>query len=551
VHFEINGEKSPTDKGNDMMRYTRLLHASTILLAMAGSAAIAAPAAFASELVIAAPADIEPANLDYQVDPYSQDILFDSFFTDPLIIVAPDGSLKPGLATEWSASADSKEFTLKLRPGVKFQDGTPFNAEAVKYNFARIKAPETASALLANNIGPLKSVEVVDDLTVKFKYDVPKVNFFSIAVTVPIWSPTAAKASTPQDFDKKLVGTGQFKLVEWKRNDHFSMVKWDGYSGANSVQEHKGPALVDKVTVKFIGEPSVLGSMVANGEADIGYSIPALSADQYRNASDASLLTKDQNGTGLSMTMNTAKPPLDNKDVRQALMYGHDMGAVNDLVYDGLYSRADGPLNNNHTCFWPGATTAYPHDVAKAKSLLDKAGWMDDGSGVRKAKGVKGVSDGTPLTIRWTILHHQEIGEAVQAQLKQIGVDLKIEKVPGTVQLDRVQRRDFDLMYERLRSSDPQILTDIYNPANDKPGGWFWSGFKNDELTKLVLDVSNNPDATARCDSAKKAQQLIMENAVVFPTLNEPVFVAVSKSVKGFKMGAEGTFFFLNDVSKN
>lgn len=534
-----------------MTRYTRLLHASTILLATAGLYAAAAPAVSASELVIAAPSDIEPANLDYQVDPYTPDILFDSFFTDPLIVIAPDGTFKPGLALSWEASADAKTFTMKLRPGVKFQDGTPFNAAAVKYNFERILAPETASALLANNLGPLKSVEVVDDLTVKFKYDVPKVNFFSIAATAPMWSPTAAKASTPQDFDKKLVGTGPFKLTEWVRNDHFTMVKWDGYGGWNSVQDHKGPALVDKVTMKFVGEQSVLGSMVANGEADIGYSIPALSADQYKNSSDADLLTKGQSGTGLSMTMNTAKPPLDNKDVRQALLYGHDMKAVNDLVYDGLYGAADGPLNNMHACFWQGAATMYPHDVAKAKALLDKAGWVDDGSGVRKAKGVKGVADGTPLTVRWTILHHQEIGEAVQAQLKEIGVDLKIEKVPGPVQLDRVQRRDFDLMYERLRSTDPQILTDIYNPANDKPGGWFWSGFKNDELTKLVLDVSNNPDATARCDSAKKAQQIIMENAVVFPTLSEPVFVAVSKSVKGFKMGAEGTFFFLNDVSKN
>jgi peptide/nickel transport system substrate-binding protein len=534
-----------------MKRSLALTRASALLVSTSFLCLTAlSTASFASDLIIAAPADIEPANLDYQVDPYTPDILFDSFMTDPLIVVAPDGSLKPGLASEWSSSTDAREYTLKLKPGVTFQDGTPFNAAAVKYNFERILAPETKSALLANNIGPLKSVEVVDDLTVKFKYDAPRVNFLSIVTTVPIWSPTAAKASTPQDFDKKLVGTGPFKLVEWVPNDHFKMVKWDGYGGWNSVQAHKGAALVDTVTIKFIGEKSVLGSMVANGEADIGYQIPALSADQYRSSDQYGLQIKGQSGTGLSMTMNTAKPPLDNKDVRQALLYGHDMKAVNDLVYDGLYTAADGPLNNEHRCYWPGATTAYPYDPAKAKGLLDKAGWKDDGSGIRKAQGVKGVADGTPLTIRWTILHHQEIGEAVQAQLREIGVDLKIELVPGTIQLGRVQKRDFDLMYERLRSSDPQILNDIYNPSFDKPGGWFWSGFKDDQLTKLVTDVATNPDDGARCESAKQAQKIVMDNAVVFPTLNEPVFVAISSKVKGFKMGAEGTSFFLNDVSK-
>lgn len=522
---------------------------NTLFMATALTAAPWASAYAAGDLVIAVPASIEPASLDYQVDPYTTTILFDSFMTDPLIVVAPDGSYTPGLALEWQASPDAKVFTLKLRPGVTFQDGTPFNAEAVKYNFERALAKETNSAQLANNIGPLKSMDIIDDLTIRFNYDQPWVTFFDIATKAPMWSPTAAKASTPQEFDKKLIGTGPFKLEEWVPNDHFKMVKWDGYGGWNSQQEHKGAAQVDSVTIRFVGEASVLGAMVANGEAQIAYQIPALSVDQYKDDDGFQIITKGQAGTGLSMIFNATKAPTDNKAVRQALLYGRDMKKVNELLFDGLYEASDGPLNNIHRCFWKGAETAYPYDPAKAKQLLQDAGWVADGDGVRKAKGVAGVADGTPLTVRYTVLHHQAIGEAVQAQLKEIGVDLKVEIVPGPIQLERVQKRDFDIMYERLRNSDPKILDDMWNPAYDQPGGWFWSGYKNDQLTTYLNDIRANPNNDVRCESAQKAQQMIMDEALMFPTLSDPSFVVMSKDVKGFKMGAEGTRFFLHDVS--
>jgi len=533
-----------------MHRLTRGLRLSSLLLATSVLALGAASSANAAgDLIIAVQASIEPANLDYQVDPYTTTILFDSFVTDPLVIVAPDGTYQPALATEWEIAPDAKTFTFKLRDDVIFQDGTPFNAEAVKYNFERILAPETASTQLAGNIGPLKEVQVVDEFTVRFVYDEPWVNFMDVARKAPLWSPTAAAASTPQEFDKLLVGTGPFKFSEWVPNDHITFVKWDEYGGWNSVQEHEGPALLDSVTIRFIGEPAVLGTVVDAGEAHIGFQIPALSTDMYVDSDRASLLSKGQAGTGLSMVMNVRKPPLDNKNVRQALLYGRDMAQINDLLYDGLYEPSDGPLNNIHRCFWPGATDMYPNDPAKAAQLLDEAGWKDDGSGIRKASGVAGVEDGTPLVVRWQTLHHQEIGEALQAQLRGIGMDLQVQVIPGPVQLQEVQERTFDIMYERLRSTDPKILDDIWNPAYDRPGGWYWSGYVNDELTALLKEVASNPDDATRCEAAKSAQEIIMEEALMVPTLSDPSFIAVDNSVKGFKLGAEGTFFFLHDVT--
>ena len=534
------------------MTFTNRTAKRGMMILTASAIAIgAALPAMAQELRLAVRASIEPANLDYQVDPYTSTMLINSFMTDPLVVRASDGSFVPGLATSWEISDDAKEFVLTLREGIMFQDGTPFNAEAVVYNFNRILAPETGSALLANQVGPLQTIEALDEMTVKFTYSEPWVTFLDMATKAPIWSPTAAAASTPQEFDKQLIGTGPFQLVEWVANDYILMESWDGYKNANAAVELDGEAAVDTVRIQFIAEEAVHGAVVSTGESDVAYQIPALSTDLYLDNPDAELLSIGQSGVGLQMIFNMRLPVFQDIRLRQALLYGRDMDAVNDILYDGLYGEADGPLNNIHPCFWPGASEMYQYDPEKAKALLEEAGWVQGPGALRVAQGVEGVEDGTRLELGWSVLHHAEIGEVVQAQLLEIGVGISVEQVPGPIQLERVNARDFEIMYERLRSPDPKILDDLWNPAYDQPGGWAWTGYVNDELTALVEIIAQNPDWDTRCQAAKDAQKHIMENALMFPTLSQPSYFAVSNAVTGFKLGAEGTHFFLHDVAMN
>ncbi|MCU0906145.1 MAG: ABC transporter substrate-binding protein [Rhodobacteraceae bacterium] len=524
---------------------------SALLLASSGLA-LGAAQAEAGDLIIAVPATIEPANLDYQVDPYTSTQLLNSFLTESLIVIAPDGTYAPALATDWDVNDTATQYTFTLRQDVVFTDGTPFNAAAVKANFDRIFAPETASTQMAGVAGPVKEIEVVDEFSVRFHYDAPWVTFLDAARRAPMWSPTAFAQHTPQTFDRVLTGTGPFKLESWTANDNIRMVRAETYNGDwNGVAEVSGPVALDSVTFRFIGEPAVLGAIVASGEAHIAFQIPALSVADYVGNEDYTLISAAQAGTGMTQVMNVRIPPLDNRNVRQALLYGRDMQMVNDLLYDGLYGKSDGPLNNIHPCFWEGASAMYPHDPAKAMALLEEAGWVDEGGGTRVARGVAGVEDGTPLTIRWQTLHHSEIGEALQAMYREIGIDMSVQVVPGPVQLEEVRQRTFNLMYERLRSMDPVILDDKWNPAYDQPGGWAWTGYDNPELTALVSQLRTNPDNAARCEIAKQAQQIIMEEALLIPTLSQPSFIVIDKDVEGFRMGAEGSFFFLQDVVLN
>ena len=119
----------------------------------------------------------------------------------------------------------------------------------------------------------------------------------------------------------------------------------------------------------------------------------------------------------------------------------------------------------------------------------------------------------------------------------------------GPVQLDMVGKRDFDMMYERQRSPSPLILDQIWNSKWDQPGGWAWTGYANPELDALVEQLRSIGDAEASCDVARGAQKIIMENALMVPTLSQPVVIGLDKSVIGFQGGAEGNWFFLHNVS--
>jgi peptide/nickel transport system substrate-binding protein len=500
-------------------------------------------------LTIAFRANQEPASLDGHIDPYQSTWLFNSFVADPLVILDSDAAYKPALATAWEVTPDGKVWTFKLRPGVKFQDDTPFNAAAVKYNFERVLDPKSASAQLKSELGPVKSVDALDDLTIRVTYDTPWVTLLDGIRRMPIWSPTAAEKHGIANFQRNLVGAGPFTLAEWVKNDRIVFKRWDGYGGWNPKSKQKGPAYLDQVTVRFIGEMAVLTGAVKNGTTLVGFNLPPVAIEEYKGKAGYQFISQGQSGTGLQHVMNTRRPPLDDLRVRQALIYGRDSKAINQLLYDGAYTMSDGPLDNVHPCFWPGSSTMYPTNLDTARKLLDEAGWKAvPGKPIREAQGVKGVADGTPLKISYTTIHHKEIGEALQNQYRRLGIDLSVELVAGPIQLDRVRKREFDLMFLRQRSPDPVILDQVWNSKWDQPGGWAWTGFKDAELDRTVESLRALGDQGARCDAAKKAQEILMKNALMLPTLSEPVFVALSPKVKNFEMGSEGNWFFLHST---
>ena len=306
---------------------------------------------------------------------------------------------------------------------------------------------------------------------------------------------------------------------------------------------------LDKITVKFIDEQLVRGTIITTDEANMIWDTPAQFVSKYENSSDYKVISGFQAGTGMQYVMNTTKPPLNNILVRKANRYATNQNALNELVYEGRYLPMGGPLNNVHTCYNSEIENRYKYDLNKAKMLLSEAGYHDrDGDGIVESYGVAGLEDGTPLRVLWTALSRQAKGEALQGQLRMAGINLELEIVPGPIQLERAQKKTFDLMYERQRIPVPDVLHLVYYSKNTGVGGWAWTGFEDSNLDKILSTMKNSVDPVKACDYAKKAQVIIQENAIQLPTLGQAMIYVVKSELKGFQLGAQGGQFYVYNM---
>ena len=493
------------------------------------------------DLVIAMDGSSEPALLDGHIDPYAVTYWLNEFMTGELLCLDTDLELKPYLAKDWKVSDDGLSITFYLRDDVTFTDGTPFNAEAVKYNVERILAPETASVLRAQGIEPLDYAEVVDDYTIVMHLKEVNVAFLSAVTDAPIWSPTAAEQYGLGEFADHLTGCGPYMFEENMVRDHVTVVRNPDFKWPSACSGHPTgtPAPLDSVTWKWIGEEAVRGGIIRTGEVNV-VEMPSQYAPDYSGDPDYRLVAGFNAGTGLGYAFNLEKAPFDDIRVRKAIMYAADRETINRKLYGGLYQPTYGPVNQGARCYWEGAKDMYPYDPEKAKELLEEAGWVDsDGDGIRE-------KDGVPLAFSWAALHHPEIGEGLQGQLRDVGIDLEVKMIAGPVQIDMVTNRTFDLIYQRLQSDtgEPSYLHSMFHSSNYGEGGWAWTGFKDDTLDELLDKAIVEPDQDQRCAYYVEAQKIIMENALRLPMLAQARYWVIDNSVRDFRLlpGAGGFY---------
>jgi len=455
-----------------------------------------------------------------------------SWVSDTLVGADKDGSFKPYLATQWQVSEDGKTWTFKLRKDVKFHDGTPFNAEAVKFKFERILDPKTQSQKTAM-LGPVSSMEVLDEYTFRITHKEPFPQFLDSISTgyFAMWSPTAVNKYGLDDFQRHLVGTGPFVLKEHKPGDRYVFAKNPDYNWAPSYMKHQGPAYLDEVTIRFVAEAATSVAVFKSGEADIVIRFPAQHAPDYRNNPKYQVLDAPFTGSPVLFVMNTMKPPLDDLKVRKAIEHAVNQGEIVKAVWRGEAIVARGVMYPNSPCYWREAEQVYPYDVKRAKTLLEEDGWRPGADGINEKDGKK---------LQITIVNHnnyQEIGPPVQAQLKEIGVDAKIEVVPGAIQNERAANGDFHMIFQHMAYSDPGVLDLLYNSKNAKPGGWAWSRYADPKLDELLNKSATTIDMGKRCQLLTEAQKIVVNNALVLPLYGRIEIAVMAPTVKGFSFG--------------
>ncbi|PWW03305.1 peptide/nickel transport system substrate-binding protein [Paenibacillus cellulosilyticus] len=448
---------------------------------------------------------------------------------DSLVVELPDHTFGPWLAESWSLSDDKKSYTFKLRQDVKFHDGTPFNAEAVKFNFDRAVDPATQSYLGKNALGPYVSTDVIDEYTVKVNFSSTFAPFLSnvAKVDLGIVSPAAVK-KYGETFPQNPVGTGPFKLGKVVPGTELDLVRNEDYNWAPSGSKHQGPAYLEKLTIKYVAEDATRLSVLQSGQADVADIIPpqnllALRADSGFNVQETELLQHNY-----SYYFNQNKEPWNDINVRKAVRAAIDLDSAIKTVYLGTAKQAWSPLSPHSLYYTSTVENTWKYDPDFANKTLDELGWVKGDDGIR-------VKDGKRLSMEFLDAQGNrekrlDLLAVVTQQLKQVGIELKLLTLPAGTVSERSLKGEYDFAGSSQFYGDPSILRQMYSTKG--PSGVNNVARTSDPALEDLLEQANAElDSSKRQELYKKIQEYIIENVYSIPTYVLDYTVASSKKV--------------------
>jgi peptide/nickel transport system substrate-binding protein len=508
--------------------------------APAGQAAAAKPAA-GGTLTIGL--DQEPPTVDPEASPSAITFYITSSVGETLLYLDENRELKPWLAESWEVGDGSKAFTFKLRKDVTFQDGTAFNATAVKWNFDRVVDPNfKAGAALAQLTGYLGS-DIVDDYTVRVRFKDPFVPFLLYAGSpyLPMVSPTATQKQGDQ-VNQTPVMTGPFKIDEWVPKDHITVSRWDGYKRRAPWSDHDGPGYLDKVIWKFIPEGGARAATVESGETQMATVFTPQDLQRLQ-AAGLQVLSKPWVGAPFMMMLTTTQPPTDDVKVRQAILYAVDRDALVSALYQGIGKKAAAPLASVMLDD-PSLQALYPHDSAKADQLLDQAGWSKGSDGIRAKNGQR-------LELVLNAIDYgggpDQSAQLLQGQLRQAGIDLKIKAQARPPFYEDNYHCATNGTTLFLRSGELDALYALFHSSN-VGANFNWSCLKDPEVDKLLEQGRQEADPAKRKQMYLQLEQKLMDMAVVVPLVDQLSVFAMRSNVSGLKFTGN-SYPLLTDVS--
>jgi len=422
---------------------------------------------------------LEPPNLDPTSGAAvaTDEVVYRNIF-EGLVRLDAQGAVKPLLATWWEVTPDGLTYTFHLREGVRFQDGTAFDADIVKFSLERALAPASTN-VQKQALSVIRQVEVVDPRTARLRLSSPDSNLlYTLAWgdAVMVSPKSAASLATAP------VGTGPFRFAGWRRGDTVTLVRNDGYWGQ--------PAKLRQVKFKFIADPAAAYAAIKTHEIDAFPDYPAPeNLAQLRADPALEVITAPSEGEVI-LGVNNRKGPLADVRVRRALQYALDRRAIIDGAMDG-YGTPIGSHFPPQNAAYVDLTGLYPHDVSRAKALLAQAGYLN----------------GLDLTLKLPPPNYaRRSGEIVAAQLARVGVRVKIENIEWAQWLDQVYgRHAFDLTI--VSHAEPMDYA-IY----DKGGYYF--GYHSVAFHGLMEALKGATDEGQRAAILGQIQRRIADDAV-------------------------------------
>lgn len=438
--------------------------------------------------------------------------------TDKLVYVDETGAVSPWLAESWTQNETATEFTLALKPGVTFSDGTPVDAAAVVANLDIWSAGRTADGINPIGLFPktYDHAEAIDPLTVKVVFTAPTLGFIPTLGyhgSILIAPATLAAPASDQADLGKTVASGPYVVESWRESDHVRLVKRADYAWGPAAVGQTGPAHLDSITYKIVADPSLRVAAVQAGQADIAYNaapqeLVALKAEGFTVATPRYL------GFVNGWAINTGLKPFDDLRVRQALQVAIDRQEIIDTVYTPDWLLATSFIQSNV----PGATdhaAALAYDPARAELLLDAAGWIKGADGFR-------AKDGAPLTLLLNsnpyLAASKSIDELIAQQLARIGWKVEIQAYDVVTFGEKVRYGGANVpAYEVTRSfidagTVAGVLTDTNRGEN-----WFALGESDARLVELRDKIATAASFEARAPLLDDLQAHVLEQGYFIP----------------------------------
>lgn len=488
----------------------------------------AAPLAMAAEDVTIA-VDIALDSLDpYNTNSTLAQAVGKSYY-EGLFAFDKDLKVQPLLAESYTVSDDNLTYTFKLREGVKFHDGTDFNAEAVKVNLDRVLDRSNGLARY-NQFSPIETIEVVDPSTVKIKLKTPFSAFIN-ALTHPsamMISP-AALAKYGKDIAFNPVGTGPFQFQEWKPAEYLKVKKFDGYWD-------KAYPKVDTLTFRTVTDNNTRAAVVQTGEAQAAYPLPYEQANLL-SKNDKVDVVAAPSIVSRYISMNMQHKPFDDVRVRQAVNYAINRDALVKVAFAGYAFPSEGVIPQGVS--YAKKMDPWPYDPKKAKELLKEAGYPD---GFPVALW-SGYNDGTSA----------KVVQFLQQQLGQVGIKASVELLESGQRVQRVQQAKdpkeapVRMYYAGWSASTgeadwalrPLLTTSAWPPVFNNT-----AYYSNEAVDKAVADALLTTDEAKKTELYNQAQDQVWADAPWAFLVTTKLVSAKNKKLEGFYVMPDGSFNF-------
>ncbi len=452
------------------------LHYSIPALLVAG---LVSTTAIAARTDVTIGMALEPPNLDPTGGAAAaiDEVVYANIY-EGLTRFAPDGSVLPALAKEWTIENDGARYVFSLNEGVTFHDGAQFTADDVKFSFDRAMAEDSTNAqkvLFAN----IENVEVVDELTVAVNM---KQADGSLLFNLAWGDAIILDEASATDAATNPVGTGPFTFVDWVQGDRVEIAKNPDYWGE--------PVQLESATFKFISEPTAAFAAIMAGDVDVFTNYPAPENLPQLDADPRFSVVLGSTEGETILSMNNASAPLNDLRVRQAISH-----AINrDEIIDGAMFGYGTPIGTHfapHNPAYVDLTAQSNFDPEKAKALLVEAGF----------------SEGLTLSLKLPPPSYaRRGGEIIAAQLRDVGIDTDIENVEWAQWIEQVFKgRDFDLTI--VSHTEPMDIGVYANPD-------YYFQYDNAELQELMAAFSVETDTAKRDEMLSNAQQIIADDYV-------------------------------------